>query len=119
MGCHLAMVYLMSNEYKIFGNLSLLVLPLLIRRQFVKRFAGDEEAALGNSHPRSGAPKPIDGTNRAPVVDAAPPPERERERTEEPERKEKSVLQAKLTKLAIQIGYAGKVFERITLLIDY
>lgn len=29
---------------------------------------------------------------------------------EEPAKKDKSVLQAKLTKLAIQIGYAGKLF---------
>jgi len=28
--------------------------------------------------------------------------------SEEPAKKDKSVLQAKLTKLAIQIGYAGK-----------
>lgn len=73
---------------------------------------GDEEAALGNSHPRNSSAKPVDGTNRVPVVEPIPAPSQERERTEEPERKEKSVLQAKLTKLAIQIGYAGMVLIR-------
>lgn len=78
----------------------------------VFKILGDEEAALGNSHPRNSSAKPIDGMNRAPVVDAAPPlPVEASERTEEPERKEKSVLQAKLTKLAIQIGYAGIVLR--------
>ncbi|XP_065219561.1 plasma membrane calcium-transporting ATPase 2 isoform X2 [Planococcus citri] len=81
-----------------------------------KSLPGDEEAALGNSHPRSAAPKPVDGTNRAPVVDgSAPAPSSER--TEEPERKEKSVLQAKLTKLAIQIGYAGSTIAVLTVII--
>lgn len=32
---------------------------------------------------------------------------------EEPAKKDKSVLQAKLTKLAIQIGYAGKLFLKL------
>lgn len=40
--------------------------------------------------------------------DAATSPVRERDAEEEAHRKEKSVLQAKLTKLAIQIGYVGK-----------
>ena len=41
-------------------------------------------------------------------ADAATSPVRERDAEEEAHRKEKSVLQAKLTKLAIQIGYVGK-----------
>ncbi|XP_065219562.1 plasma membrane calcium-transporting ATPase 2 isoform X3 [Planococcus citri] len=85
-------------------------------QEIKKKRKGDEEAALGNSHPRSAAPKPVDGTNRAPVVDgSAPAPSSER--TEEPERKEKSVLQAKLTKLAIQIGYAGSTIAVLTVII--
>lgn len=73
--------------------------------------SGDEETALGNSHPRTtSSPKPVDGTNRAPVIDGSGPvttTERSQPEEESSERKEKSVLQAKLTKLAIQIGYAG------------
>lgn len=76
---------------------------------------GDEEAALGNSHPRTASsPKTVD-IRAPPAVDGSGPvPSSERAETateEAPERKEKSVLQAKLTKLAIQIGYAGEFFS--------
>lgn len=76
--------------------------------------SGDEEAALGNSHPRTASsPKTVD-IRAPPAVDGSGPvPSSERAETateEAPERKEKSVLQAKLTKLAIQIGYAGEFF---------
>lgn len=50
-------------------------------------------------------PPAVDGSGPVPSSDR---PETASE--EAPERKEKSVLQAKLTKLAIQIGYAGKFF---------
>lgn len=73
-------------------------------------FKGDEEAALGNSHPRvTGSPKNT-GMMAPPVIDGSAPVQTERIDSppeETGERKEKSVLQAKLTKLAIQIGYAG------------
>ncbi|XP_028966499.1 plasma membrane calcium-transporting ATPase 2 [Galendromus occidentalis] len=49
--------------------------------------------------------------------DAATSPVRERDSEEEAHRKEKSVLQAKLTKLAIQIGYVGSAIAVLTVLI--
>lgn len=65
---------------------------------------------MGNSHPRtSGSPKNIE-IRTPPIIDnsGSVPAERTETSNEETiERKEKSVLQAKLTKLAIQIGYAG------------
>ncbi|KAK7582784.1 hypothetical protein V9T40_014229 [Parthenolecanium corni] len=82
---------------------------------------GDEEAALGNSHPRTASsPKTVD-IRAPPAVDGSGPvPSSERAETateEAPERKEKSVLQAKLTKLAIQIGYAGSTIAVLTVII--
>lgn len=68
----------------------------------VREGGGDEEAPVtGNSHVSSG---PVVGAaeNHA-GSDSAPKEHTERE----DHKKEKSVLQAKLTKLAIQIGYAG------------
>lgn len=68
----------------------------------VRKGGGDEEAPVtGNSHVSSG---PVVGAaeNHA-GGDGAPKEHAERE----DHKKEKSVLQAKLTKLAIQIGYAG------------
>lgn len=71
------------------------------------RLARDEEAAVtGNSH--QNVPPPVSA-----AVDKIPPPAQENhkpppEHASESHKKEKSVLQAKLTKLAIQIGYAGK-----------
>lgn len=46
----------------------------------------------------------VNGTGPVPDGDA-----RHKEDKEEKGKKERSVLQAKLTKLAIQIGYAGKI----------
>lgn len=64
---------------------------------------GDEEAAVtGNSHMRS-------GVGVVDTVQQEPPPKKSEEHAED-HKKEKSVLQAKLTKLAIQIGYAGTIF---------
>lgn len=85
---------------------------LRIYIEYLFALLGDEEAALGNSHPRTASsPKTVD-IQVPPAVDGSGPvPSSDRPDTaheEAPERKEKSVLQAKLTKLAIQIGYAGK-----------
>ncbi|XP_066997289.2 plasma membrane calcium-transporting ATPase 2 isoform X5 [Anabrus simplex] len=80
-----------------------------------KSLTGEEEAApvTGNSH--VGVPEPIaeNLANKHPDADAnhtpAPP--------SESHKKEKSVLQAKLTKLAIQIGYAGSSIAALTVVI--
>lgn len=71
------------------------------------REGGDEEAPVtGNSHVSGGhvgvAAENHAGSDGAPRSDA---PKEQADR--EDHKKEKSVLQAKLTKLAIQIGYAG------------
>lgn len=76
---------------------------------------GDEEAAVtGNSHMNSPAPVsnkhdavPETGENHVAVSSAS----------SESHKKEKSVLQAKLTKLAIQIGYAGSTIAVLTVVI--
>lgn len=77
---------------------------------------GDEEtAATGNSHMNSPAPvankhggAPEDGKENH-VTSASS--------SSEGHKKEKSVLQAKLTKLAIQIGYAGSTIAVLTVVI--
>lgn len=50
-----------------------------------------------NTHPAGAEPVPSDNARKSTQEDDSNP------------RKEKSVLQAKLTKLAIQIGYAGMI----------
>ncbi|XP_024083389.1 plasma membrane calcium-transporting ATPase 2 isoform X3 [Cimex lectularius] len=78
-----------------------------------KSLSGDEEAPVtGNSH--MGAVGTV-RTHEVPqnAGDAAPKKERE----EDHSKKEKSVLQAKLTKLAIQIGYAGSTIAVLTVVI--
>lgn len=68
---------------------------------------------MGNSHPRTtSSPKNAEIRAPPPIIDAGPQAERTDTAPEESsgERKEKSVLQAKLTKLAIQIGYAGMLY---------
>ena len=63
----------------------------------------DEESGVtGNSHQNVPSSLPLDKSN-LPQENHKP----QSERAHEPHKKEKSVLQAKLTKLAIQIGYAG------------
>ncbi|KAL0810020.1 hypothetical protein ABMA28_010849 [Loxostege sticticalis] len=72
---------------------------------------GDEDATLpasGNSHGANHA-RPDDNHVPAPATDKPP--------AETSHKKEKSVLQAKLTKLAIQIGYAGSTIAVLTVLI--
>lgn len=76
---------------------------------------GDEENVTGNSHMNSPAPVANKHDNAASDgkenhVSDAPPPETSH-------KKEKSVLQAKLTKLAIQIGYAGSTIAVLTVVI--
>lgn len=75
---------------------------------------GDEENVTGNSHMNSPAPVANKHDNAADGkenhVNTAPPPETTH-------KKEKSVLQAKLTKLAIQIGYAGSTIAVLTVII--
>lgn len=68
---------------------------------------GDEEAPVtGNSHVSSGPVGVAAAENHA-GVDGATRGEGGEKTHEADHKKEKSVLQAKLTKLAIQIGYAG------------
>lgn len=79
---------------------------------------GDEESAVtGNSHMNSPTPvsnkhnvvqnDPVENQNHVTTAPAA----------SESHKKEKSVLQAKLTKLAIQIGYAGSTIAVLTVVI--
>ncbi|CAH0562668.1 unnamed protein product [Brassicogethes aeneus] len=79
-----------------------------------KSLTGDDENVTGNSHMNSPAPvvnkheEAQDGKeNHVQSSGTAP----------EPPKKEKSVLQAKLTKLAIQIGYAGSSIAVVTVVI--
>jgi len=80
-----------------------------------KSLTGEEEAApvTGNSH--VSVPGPIADNTPNKHDDAMenhkPAP------TTESHKKEKSVLQAKLTKLAIQIGYAGSMIAMLTVVI--
>ncbi|KAF5284828.1 hypothetical protein FQA39_LY04553 [Lamprigera yunnana] len=80
-----------------------------------KSLTGDEETTVtGNSHMNSPAPVsnkheslPDGGENHVASTSTA----------SEGHKKEKSVLQAKLTKLAIQIGYAGSTIAVLTVVI--
>nr|XP_032524980.1 plasma membrane calcium-transporting ATPase 3 isoform X9 [Danaus plexippus plexippus] len=74
------------------------------RKEPRKSIPGDEEPASGNSH------------NHARVDDNHVPPA-DKPAPESSHKKEKSVLQAKLTKLAIQIGYAGSTIAVLTVII--
>ncbi|XP_045780106.1 plasma membrane calcium-transporting ATPase 2 isoform X7 [Maniola jurtina] len=67
----------------------------------------DDLAASGNSHGNHARPD----DNHVPAPPADKPP------AETSHKKEKSVLQAKLTKLAIQIGYAGSTIAVLTVII--
>ncbi|XP_060516271.1 plasma membrane calcium-transporting ATPase 2 isoform X2 [Cylas formicarius] len=79
-----------------------------------KSLTGDEENVTGNSHMNSPAPvankHEVQDGGKENHVSSAPPPESSH-------KKEKSVLQAKLTKLAIQIGYAGSTIAVLTVVI--
>ncbi|KAJ3623203.1 hypothetical protein MTP99_019446 [Tenebrio molitor] len=76
----------------------------------------DEENVTGNSHMNSPAPLPnklnetSDQESKENHVASTPS-------SGESHKKEKSVLQAKLTKLAIQIGYAGSTIAVLTVVI--
>ncbi|KAJ1530908.1 hypothetical protein ONE63_005748 [Megalurothrips usitatus] len=73
---------------------------------------GEEEGMTGNSHMHA----PVDGNHSAKSQDNHAGGGGEKK--EEPSKaKEKSVLQAKLTKLAIQIGYAGSTVAFVTVVI--
>lgn len=75
---------------------------------------GDEEAPVtGNSHVGAGTVGTVASENHAGAPESAsqPPP------SSDDHKKEKSVLQAKLTKLAIQIGYAGSTIAVLTVVI--
>ncbi|KRT78573.1 hydrolase [Oryctes borbonicus] len=81
-----------------------------------KSLTGDEESAVtGNSHMNSPpVANKLDGATqddgKENHVSSSPP-------ASESHKKEKSVLQAKLTKLAIQIGYAGSTIAVLTVVI--
>lgn len=77
-----------------------------------KSLSGDEETAVtGNSHMTSGI-----GVSDS-VQQSSAGYEQKKEEHAEDHKKEKSVLQAKLTKLAIQIGYAGSTIAVLTVVI--
>ncbi|XP_039760892.1 plasma membrane calcium-transporting ATPase 2 isoform X2 [Pararge aegeria] len=67
----------------------------------------DDVAASGNSH----------GNHARPDDNHVPAPAESKPAPESSHKKEKSVLQAKLTKLAIQIGYAGSTIAVLTVII--
>lgn len=70
---------------------------------------GDEEAAVtGNSHMVSGI-----GVGSATAQGSGDGFAQKKDESADDHKKEKSVLQAKLTKLAIQIGYAGIHCQRL------
>ncbi|KAJ8923536.1 hypothetical protein NQ315_010114 [Exocentrus adspersus] len=79
-----------------------------------KSLTGDEENVTGNSHMNSPAPvankhdEAQDGKENHVSTEKS---------SSESHKKEKSVLQAKLTKLAIQIGYAGSTIAVLTVVI--
>ncbi|XP_063542832.1 plasma membrane calcium-transporting ATPase 2 isoform X3 [Cydia strobilella] len=78
-------------------------------KQIKQMKKGDEDVTLpasGNSHGNHA--RPDDNHVPAPASDKPAP---------ESHKKEKSVLQAKLTKLAIQIGYAGSTIAVLTVII--
>ncbi|XP_073958846.1 plasma membrane calcium-transporting ATPase 3 isoform X3 [Choristoneura fumiferana] len=80
------------------------------RKDQRKSIGGDEDVTLpasGNSHGANHS-RPDDNHVPAPPADKPAP---------EGHKKEKSVLQAKLTKLAIQIGYAGSTIAVLTVII--
>ncbi|CAH2236734.1 jg16974 [Pararge aegeria aegeria] len=73
-----------------------------------KSLTGDDDvAASGNSH----------GNHARPDDNHVPAPAESKPAPESSHKKEKSVLQAKLTKLAIQIGYAGSTIAVLTVII--
>ncbi|KAI5731047.1 hypothetical protein M8J77_003840 [Diaphorina citri] len=76
------------------------------RKSGKKRSIPDEAPATGNSH-----------LANIPVVHEEREPAAEKPDREDDHKKEKSVLQAKLTKLAIQIGYAGSTIAVLTVVI--
>uniref|UniRef100_A0A8D8SEI9 Calcium-transporting ATPase n=1 Tax=Cacopsylla melanoneura TaxID=428564 RepID=A0A8D8SEI9_9HEMI len=77
------------------------------QEQEIKKKRKDEAPATGNSH-----------LANIPVVhEEREAPAEKPEREESDHKKEKSVLQAKLTKLAIQIGYAGSTIAVLTVVI--
>ncbi|CAG0922171.1 unnamed protein product [Notodromas monacha] len=77
------------------------------------RGSADVEQGLPNSHQ---APPPPPAAPTVPVIQS-PQDDKPREEGEHSAKKEKSVLQAKLTKLAIQIGYAGSFIAVLTVII--
>lgn len=77
---------------------------------------GDDDNVTGNSHMNSPAPVPYN-KQEAPAQDGKENHVASASSTSESTKKEKSVLQAKLTKLAIQIGYAGSTIAVLTVVI--
>lgn len=75
---------------------------------------GDEENVTGNSHMNS--PSPLTNKHDDAQVNKENHVSSEKSSAES-HKKEKSVLQAKLTKLAIQIGYAGSTIAVLTVII--
>lgn len=81
-------------------------------------YVGDEETAVtGNSHMNS--PTPVSNKHDAVQDEHTENQNHVTSATSsvESHKKEKSVLQAKLTKLAIQIGYAGSTIAVLTVVI--
>ncbi|CAH1153361.1 unnamed protein product [Phaedon cochleariae] len=83
------------------------------KKQRKKKSLTDEENVTGNSHMNSPAPV----ANKHEQQDGKENHVHVEKPASESHKKEKSVLQAKLTKLAIQIGYAGSTIAVLTVVI--
>lgn len=75
------------------------------------------DGATGNSHLESGNANGNDDRYGEKAVESSESPGKDAPAAPQSHKKEKSVLQAKLTKLAIQIGYAGSTIAVLTVAI--
>lgn len=75
------------------------------------------DGATGNSHLEAGNANGNDDRYGEKAVESSDSPPRDEAPAPQSHKKEKSVLQAKLTKLAIQIGYAGSTIAVLTVAI--
>ena len=78
---------------------------------------GDVEEGMGNSHPPPMSLQNATGAAMDKGGEMSPPRPKEDAMEDEGDGGDKSVLQAKLTNLAIQIGYAGMAVSLITVAI--
>ncbi|XP_061380225.1 plasma membrane calcium-transporting ATPase 2 isoform X2 [Danaus plexippus] len=95
-----------------------IILTLLGAAETKEKQQKKESKKQQRKEPRKSIPEPASGNshNHARVDDNHVPPA-DKPAPESSHKKEKSVLQAKLTKLAIQIGYAGSTIAVLTVII--